>query len=51
MISSAMILNRGINFYLLVIVSGVVSTINALRDKKEESLNIEESSENLIDTN
>lgn len=36
-ISSAMLLNRGINFYLLVLVSGIISTINALKDKKEDN--------------
>ena len=36
--SSAVLLNRGINFYFLVIVSGVVTVVNHLRceRKKEE---------------
>lgn len=36
-IGSAMLLNRGINFYLLVLVSGVVVTVNALKDRKEDA--------------
>ena len=35
--SSAVLLNRGINFYFLVIVSGVVTVVNHLRcDRKKE---------------
>lgn len=36
MLESAMMLNRGINFYLLVAISAIVVIINALKDKKEE---------------
>lgn len=42
MLESAMLLNRGINFYLLVMISSIVVMFNALKDKKEEKeLNIE----------
>lgn len=34
MISGAMLLNRGISFYLLVIISAIVTTINMLKKKK-----------------
>ncbi len=34
MISGAMLLNRGISFYLLVIISAIVTTINTLKTKK-----------------
>ena len=34
MINSAMLLNRGINFYLLIIISGIVTLINMLKKKK-----------------
>lgn len=34
MISSAMLLNRGISFYLLVIISAIVTIINILKTKK-----------------
>ena len=36
LLRSAMILNRGINFYLLMVVSGVVTISNATRVKKSE---------------
>lgn len=36
MLSGAMLLNRGVNFYLFVIISGVVVVVNALRGKKVE---------------
>ncbi len=36
MMSSAMLLNRGISFYLLVIVSGIIVTINTFKSKKNE---------------
>lgn len=39
MISSAMLLNRGINFYLLVIISGAVVILNTLKGKKVEKNN------------
>lgn len=35
-ISSAMLLNRGINFYLLVIISGAIVILNTLKGKKVE---------------
>lgn len=38
MISSAMLLNRGISFYLLVLISGVVVIVTALRTKKNEKI-------------
>lgn len=42
MLESAMLLNRGINFYLLVIISAIVVMLNVFKDKKEEKeLNIE----------
>lgn len=34
MINSAMLLNRGISFYLLVIISGIITAINIFRSKK-----------------
>lgn len=34
--SSAVLLNRGINFYLFVIISGIVSAINHLKTKKDD---------------
>ena len=34
MISGAMLLNRGISFYLLVIISAIVTIINILKTKK-----------------
>lgn len=34
MVDSAMLLNRGINFYLLIIVSGIVTALNVLKTKK-----------------
>jgi len=36
MLESAMLLNRGINFYLLVVVSAIVVIVNSLIEKKEE---------------
>lgn len=39
MVSSAMLLNRGINFYLLVIISGAVVILNTLKGKKVEKNN------------
>lgn len=41
MLGSAMLLTRGINFYLFVIISAVVVIINTIRDKKELN-NVEE---------
>ena len=36
MVSSAMLLNRGINFYLFVLISSVVSMISLMKEKKQE---------------
>ena len=47
-IGSAMLLNRGVNFYLYVIISAVIVLICSVKDKKElknsgeEDLNIED---------
>ena len=38
MMSSAVLLNRGINFYFLVIVSGIVTIINHIRSGKKENI-------------
>lgn len=38
-IQSSMLLNRGINFYLLIIISGLVAIINTLQIKKVEKTN------------
>lgn len=35
MLEGAMLLNRGINFYLLVVISSIVVMVNAIKDKKE----------------
>lgn len=40
-INSAMILNRGINFYLLIIVSAIITMINAIKCQKMEEKNTE----------
>ena len=45
-INSAMIINRGINFYLLIVVSAIITMINAI--KKEKNV---EKSENIIYNN
>lgn len=42
MINSAMLLNRGINFYLFVLISLVVVMFNAVKDKKQEKDVVEE---------
>ena len=39
MLNSAMILNRGINFYLLVLVSGLATILNVLKKKKLKKVN------------
>ena len=39
MLHEAMLLNRGVNFYLFVIISSVIVMIYTVRDKKEEKLN------------
>ena len=43
-----MIINRGINFYLLIIVSAIVTMINAIKKEKnvEKSKNIIYNNEN-----
>ena len=46
MISSAVLLNRGINFYLFVIISAVVVMIGQLKEKKQERPENNISSEN-----
>ena len=47
-INSAMIINRGINFYLLIIVSAIVTMINAIKKERkvEKSKNIIYNNEN-----
>lgn len=48
MIEGAMILNRGINFYLLIIISAVVVIINAIKEKKtEKNINQQENENEL----
>ncbi len=42
MLNEAMLLNRGVNFYLFVIISSVIVMIYTVRDKKEEKLNNKE---------
>lgn len=44
-ISSAMILNRGINFYLLIIASAMVTMMNAFKYQKMEEKNTENNDE------
>lgn len=44
-ISSAMILNRGINFYLLIIASAIVTMMNAFKYQKMEEKNNENNDE------
>lgn len=39
MLREAMLLNRGVNFYLFVIISSVIVMIYTARDRKEEKLN------------
>ena len=36
MVNSAMLLSRGINFYLFVIISSIVAMIGTIREKKQE---------------
>lgn len=45
LINGAMILNRGINFYLLIAISGIITMINAIHKQKEKTV---EKSENII---
>lgn len=42
MLESAMLLNRGINFYLLVMISSIVVMFNTLKDKKELNIEIQD---------
>ena len=35
-IKSAVILNRGVNFYLLMVIGGIITIINTLKEKKEK---------------
>ena len=44
-INSAMILNRGINFYVLIIVSAIITIMNAFRYQKMEEKNIKNTDE------
>lgn len=44
-INSAMILNRGINFYLLIIVSAIITMINAVKCQKMEEKNTKNNDE------
>ena len=37
-ISGAMLLNRGINFYLFVLISAIIVMIYTIKDKKEQTL-------------
>ena len=39
-VNSAMLVNRGINFYLFVLISCVIVSIYTIKDKKEEKANI-----------
>ena len=45
MIHSAVLLNRGVNFYLFVLISGIVVIINEIKGKNNE---IEEKTEEII---
>ena len=47
-INSAMILNRGINFYLLIIVSAIITMINAIKCQKMEEKNTENNDEKSV---
>ena len=40
-----MILNRGINFYLLIIISAIVTMVNAIKCQKMEEKNTENNEE------
>lgn len=50
-INSAMILNRGVNFYLLVLVSAVVVMVNILKDKKEDKIEGQKEEETVEEKN
>lgn len=41
-ISSAVLLNRGVNFYLFVLISGIVVIINQFKEKKQNNKEIEQ---------
>lgn len=40
--SSAVLLNRGISFYLFVIISEIVVFVNTLKEKKQEEIQVEQ---------
>lgn len=42
MMSSAVLLNRGISFYLFVIISEIVVFVNTLKEKKQEEIQVEQ---------
>mgnify|MGYP004684827645 FL=1 len=48
-ISSAMLLSRGANFYLLILISAIVVVISTFRDRKEEKENVEEENKDEIE--
>ncbi len=41
-ISGAMLINRGVSFYLFVIISGIVVAINMFKSKKEDKIKEQE---------
>lgn len=48
-ISSAMLLSRGVNFYLLILISAIVVVISTFRDRKEEKENVAEENKDEIE--
>ena len=48
-ISSAMLLSRGANFYLLILISAIVVVISTFRDRKEEKENVAEENKDEIE--
>lgn len=48
-ISSAMLLSRGVNFYLLILISAIVVVISTFRDRKEEKENVVEENKDEIE--
>ena len=48
-ISSAMLLSRGVNFYLLILISAIVVVISTFRDRKEEKENAAEENKDEIE--
>ena len=48
-ISSAMLLSRGANFYLLILISAIVVVISTFRDRKEEKENVVEENKDEIE--